>query len=72
VPFGAADGGETRLFFLVCCQEDRLHLHLLARLSLMCARTELLAYLRAATTADEMAAALAEAEDEILKTLNQN
>lgn len=69
VPFGAADGGETRIFFLVCCQEDRLHLHLLARLSMMCAQTELLAYLRAATTTDEMAAALADAEAEILRTL---
>ncbi len=71
LPFGAPDGGETRLFFLVCCQEDRLHLHVLARLSMMCAQTELLAYLRAATTRDEMAEAVAEAEQKVLQTLKQ-
>ncbi len=35
VPFGAADGGLTRLFFLICCKDDRTHLHVLARLSQM-------------------------------------
>jgi len=32
VPFGAPDGSLTRLFFLVCCKNDRTHLHVLARL----------------------------------------
>ncbi len=36
IPFGASDGKETDMFFLICCQNDRLHLHVLARLCLMC------------------------------------
>jgi PTS system nitrogen regulatory IIA component len=32
VPFGAEDGSLTRLFFLICCKDDRTHLHVLARL----------------------------------------
>ncbi|MFP4053757.1 MAG: PTS sugar transporter subunit IIA [Phycisphaerae bacterium] len=35
VPFGAEDGGLTRLFFLICCKDDRTHLHVLARLARM-------------------------------------
>ncbi|MCL2700476.1 MAG: PTS sugar transporter subunit IIA [Phycisphaerae bacterium] len=35
IPFGAADGSLTRLFFLVCCKDDRTHLHVLARLARM-------------------------------------
>jgi len=32
VPFGSRDGGQTKLFFLICCKEERTHLHVLARL----------------------------------------
>lgn len=35
VPFGAPDGKLTYLFVLICCHEERQHLHVLARLSLM-------------------------------------
>ena len=35
VPFGAEDGSLTRLFFLICCKDDRTHLHVLARLGRM-------------------------------------
>lgn len=35
VPFNAADGSLTRLFFLICCKDDRTHLHVLARLGRM-------------------------------------
>ena len=33
--YGAADGSLTRLFFLICCKDDRTHLHVLARLARM-------------------------------------
>ena len=39
---GAADGGTTDLFFLLCCQDDALHLHVLARLCAMSHSTPLL------------------------------
>lgn len=35
IPFGAPDGTLTRLFFLICCKDDRTHLHVLARISRM-------------------------------------
>jgi PTS system nitrogen regulatory IIA component len=35
IAFGAADGTLTRLFFLICCKDDRTHLHVLARLAQM-------------------------------------
>ena len=35
IPFGSADGLLTRLFFLICCKDDRTHLHVLARIGLM-------------------------------------
>ncbi len=35
VPYGATDGTLTRLFFLICCKDDRTHLHVLARLGRM-------------------------------------
>ena len=32
VPYGCPNGSRTRLFFLICCKDDRTHLHVLARL----------------------------------------
>ena len=46
IPFGASDGKETDIFFLICCQNDRLHLHVLARLCLMCRQKNFLIRLR--------------------------
>lgn len=35
VPFGAIDGSLTRLLILICCKDERTHLHVLARLAQM-------------------------------------
>ncbi|GAF68687.1 unnamed protein product, partial [marine sediment metagenome] len=35
IPFGANDGSLTRLLFLICCKDERTHLHILARLGSM-------------------------------------
>jgi PTS system nitrogen regulatory IIA component len=35
IPYGSPDGGLTRLFFLICCKDERTHLHVLARISRM-------------------------------------
>ncbi len=64
VHFGAPDAAPTDLFFLICCQDDRIHLHILARLCLICTRTKLVARLRAATDAAAMRAAILKAEGE--------
>jgi mannitol/fructose-specific phosphotransferase system IIA component (Ntr-type) len=67
--FGAQDGEQTDLFFLICCTDDTLHLHTLARLCMMAHGTLLLSDLRAATTAEEMYHALRNAEHDVLKAL---
>ena len=64
IPFAAPDGGETDLFFLICCQNDRLHLHVLARLCLMCRQKNFLAELRAAASPPEIHACLRRREQE--------
>ncbi len=67
VPYGAPDGGLTDLFFLVCCKDDRSHLHTLARLCAMCQKTDLLPGLRAASSAAEIAAVIVKSEKDLLK-----
>ena len=66
MPFGAAQGGLTDLFFLVCCTDDRTHLRVLARLTRMLMRPGLLEQLRAAQTTGETWALLHDAEQALL------
>ncbi|NLF17811.1 MAG: PTS transporter subunit EIIA [Lentisphaerae bacterium] len=65
IPFGAPDGSKTDIFFLVCCQDDRIHLHVLARLCLLC-HGGLLNDLRAAASGREMFDTLKTAETALL------
>jgi excisionase family DNA binding protein len=69
IPFGSPDGMTTDLFFLVCCQEDKIHLHVLARLCVLCYQTTMLLDLREAESAEEMYNLLISAEQEIIKDL---
>ncbi len=69
VPFGSPDGATTDLFFLVCCQDDRIHLHVLARLAVMCHYTSLLIELRDARDVSGMYQALIESENEVIRQL---
>lgn len=64
--FGAPDGGETDLFFLVCCNDDALHLHALARLCMLAKGSGLFDDLRGAETATEMYDALVRSEHALL------
>jgi mannitol/fructose-specific phosphotransferase system IIA component (Ntr-type) len=66
IPFGAPDGEPTQLFFLICCQDDRLHLHTIARLCVLATKTKLLDQLHAAPDAPAMRDVLIAAEQEIL------
>lgn len=66
VPFSAPDGQPTRLFFLICCQDDRLHLHTLARLCMLLMKTPILAQLREVTDPQAAYDALLEAEKSVL------
>ena len=68
VPFGSPDGGSTRLFFLICCQDDRIHLHTLARLCLIAMKTDILSKLYEATDPTSAYDALVAAEQAVLPT----
>lgn len=64
IPF--SDRGHlTDVFFLICSYDDRSHLKILARLSLMLSATEMLARMREAEDAQAVRWALEEAEDEV-------
>jgi len=64
--FGAEDGSSTRFFFLICSQEDRIHLHLLARISMICYRSDALEKLAAAEDEHEMLEILIAAEEDVI------
>jgi excisionase family DNA binding protein len=66
VPFGSPDGGSTRLFFLICCQDDRIHLHTLARLCLIAMKTDILSQLYDVPDANAAYDALVAAEQAVL------
>ena len=70
--FGSPDGQPTSLFFLVCCQDDRLHLHTLARISLIARKTAILDQLRQAPDAPAMHAFLLAAEEETLADIKNS
>jgi len=66
IPFGAPDGYPTRLFLLLCLQDERLHLHILARICLMAQKTDLMASLRTAPDAAASFSFLVAAEETVL------
>ena len=66
IHFGAPDGKPTSLFFLICCQDDRLHLHTLARICLIAQNTAILEQLRQSADGPSMHAALLAAEEQAL------
>ncbi|MBI5687813.1 MAG: PTS sugar transporter subunit IIA [Verrucomicrobia bacterium] len=70
IHFGSPDGRPTDLFFLVCCQDVKIHLHTLARICLMAQKSPLLAQLREAEDANAMYDCLVNAEAEVLEKQN--
>lgn len=69
LPFGSPDGRTTDLFFLLCCQDDRLHLHALARICMIAYRSDALLRLREAEGPDAMFEILAGHERDLLASL---
>jgi len=53
IPFGAAMGGLTDIYFLICCRDDRTHLRVLARLSRLLLRPGFVDELRDAASPQE-------------------
>lgn len=68
VLFGAPGGAYTRFFFLICSQDDRTHLHLLARISMICRQTDILDQLMDVDSSGEMLDRLAAAEQSMIDT----
>jgi PTS system nitrogen regulatory IIA component len=66
IPFGAPDGRASRLFFLLCCADEDVHLHTLARLCLLARKTKILDELMEAPDATTAHAALVAAEASLL------
>ena len=66
IAFGAPDGKLTRLFFFTASQDDRHHLHVLARLFRMIQNSDLLTQLLDAPTPQDMIAAMTQREQEVL------
>lgn len=71
IPFGSPLGESPDVFLLLCCPDDRLHLHVLARVCMVCHHTDALERLRAAVTADAMRAVLLDAERQVLARPNK-
>lgn len=69
IPFGSPDGHRTDLFFLICCQDDRIHLHVLARVCMMATRTQLLQRLRMAEDAETLHRAVLDSENAVVAML---
>ena len=72
IHFGAHDGEPTRLFFLICCKDERLHLHALARLCLMAKKTGIVEDLFEAPDIETMKLLLTRTEREILDDAKTN
>lgn len=66
IPFGAKDGSLTRLFFLVCCKDDRTHLHVLARLVRILDERNIVERLMDSETPEQLGEILAHRELEVL------
>ncbi|HEY4299296.1 MAG TPA: PTS sugar transporter subunit IIA [Candidatus Didemnitutus sp.] len=71
IHFGAPDHRPTRLFFLVCCADAPIHLHVLARLSLLALRTDLIPRLWEVPTPAEAFDLLVSAERSVLPDAGQ-
>ncbi len=65
IAFGSADGKMTHLFFLICCHDDRHHLHVLARLMRMLS-AETIDDLRHADDAEELLAIMLAREEKVV------
>lgn len=66
LPFSSPDGRPTRLFFLICCQDDRIHLHTLARLCLIAMKTDVMSELMQCESAAAAFDLLVTAERQVL------
>lgn len=65
IPYRTEDGSLTRLFFLICCKDERTHLHVLARLARML-RDRTVDKLMLAESPEDLSRRLIEREEAVL------
>ena len=70
IGFGAPDGGLSDLFFMTCSQDDRHHLHVLARLCRMLHDSKLAQNIRQAQSPQEIIQLMQDREQQILTESN--
>lgn len=68
IPFGHSRGVLTDIFFLIAATDDRVHLRILARLSRLISRPEVLDEIRASTDPRELLDRLCQLEKQMLET----
>lgn len=68
IPFGGPHGALTDIYFLVCCRNDRTHLHSLTRISRLLLRPGLVDQLRGADSPGETYQLLEAAERDMVET----
>ncbi len=66
IPFGAEDGSLSRLFFLICCKDERTHLHVLARIARILDKPGMIDMLMECTSPKEFGETLAHREIELI------
>ena len=71
IPFGSPDRSTTDIFFLICSQDDRIHLHVLARLCMMCHNTSLLLEMRGTDDPQELHNLLVASEAEVIQQMKK-
>lgn len=69
IPFGGPHGQLTDLFFLILCLDDRQHLQVLARLTRLFHRADMLDQLRDCTTSQSCYHTIEQSEAELLSEL---
>jgi nitrogen PTS system EIIA component len=67
IPFGAADGSLSDIFFLVCCRDRAAHVRVLARLTRLLLRPEFVAQLRGAADVSQAFEVIVQAENELIE-----
>ncbi len=66
IPYGAEDGSLTRLFFMICCKDEKTRLHVLARLARMLHEDQAVDRFISAEHPDQLRQMLLECEESLL------
>ena len=69
IPFGSQDGAMSDLFFMPCAHDDRIHLHMIARIALLLQKTKMAEKIRACDDAESMIQCMADTERDFVANI---